>query len=178
MFWKKKKNKSTKFDCSKCGKAHSEWPALGYISPDNYHNLIEKEKAELAILNSDFCEIHYEDQIDRFIRVTLTQKVNSSCQNLDYGLWVSLSEKSYSDYKENFNNTHHETGYFGWLCSNIASYESTSSIPCDVITKGGNERPEILPHKDFEHPFVQDYYNGISKMEAESRIRDMLKKAG
>ena len=95
MFWKKKKNKTTEFKCSKCGKVHSEWPALTFKSPANYDFLSDKEKTELGKLDSDFCEIHYEDQIDRFIRVTLTQKVNDTCENLDYGLWVSLSEKSY-----------------------------------------------------------------------------------
>ncbi|MDH7448481.1 DUF2199 domain-containing protein [Aquimarina sp. 2201CG14-23] len=178
MFWKKKKNKPTEFKCSECGKVHSEWPALAFKSPANYDFLSEQEKSEFGKLDSDFCEIHYDDQIDRFIRVTLTQKVNDTCENLDYGLWVSLSEKSYSDYKANFDNKNHETGYFGWLCSNLAEYGDTSSIPCDVMTKCGQKRPEIFPHQDFDHPFVRDYYNGISKSEAENRINKMIKNFG
>ena len=178
MFWKKKKAKSTDFKCPVCGQMHSEWPALTFKSPANYDFLSAQEKSELGRLDSDFCEIHYEDQIDRFIRVTLTQKVNDICENLDYGLWVSLSEKSYSDYQENFDSENHETSYFGWLCSNIPEYESTLSIPCDVITKTGNSRPEIFPHKDFDHPFVKDYYNGITKKEAEQRITKMMKNVG
>lgn len=175
MFWRKMK-KRDKFKCSECGQAHSDWPALAFNSPVNYHNLSDQEKTTLGSLSSDFCEIHYQDQIDRFIRVTLHQKVNDSCETLEYGLWVSLSEESYSDYQENFNNVNHETGYFGWLCSNIPEYGDTMSIPCDVITKTGNERPEILPHQDFEHPFVRDYYAGISITEAENRINEMMRK--
>lgn len=178
MFWKRKKNKSTEFKCSECGQVHSEWPALTFKSPANYDYLSEKEKAEIGKLDTDFCEIHYEDQIDRFIRVTLTQKVIDACENLEYGLWVSLSEKNYSDYKDNFNNPNHETGYFGWLCSNISEYGNTLSIPCDVMTKNGNDRPEIFPHKGFDHPFVRDYYNGILKNEAENRITEMIKNVG
>jgi hypothetical protein len=179
MFWKKKsKNKTTGYVCSECGKAHSDWPALTFKSPTNYDLLTDQEKSELGKLDSDFCEIHYESQVDRFIRVTLTQKVNDTCEDLDYGLWVSLSEKSYSDYKANFDNTKHETGYFGWLCSNIPEYEDTMSIPCDVLTKTGNSRPEIFPHQDFNHPFVRDYYDGISKAEADKRINDMIKNVG
>jgi len=178
MFWKKKKNKASEFKCSECGQIHSDWPALTFKSPANYDFLSDQEKAELGELDSDFCEIHYEDQTDRFIRVTLTQKVNDTCENLDYGLWVSLSEKSYSDYKSNFNNENHETVYFGWICSNIQEYENTMSIPCDVKTKSGNIRPEIFPHKEFEHPFVKDYYGGISKEEAENRINRMIKNVG
>ena len=178
MFWKRKKNKKTEFKCSECGKVHSEWPALAFKSPANYDFLSDKEKTELGKLESDFCEIHYEDQIDRFIRVTLTQKVKDACETLEYGLWVSLSEKSYLDYKENYNNPNHETGYFGWLCSNVPEYGDTSSIPCDVMTKSGNDRPEIFPHEDFDHPFVRDYYGGISKTEAENRINEMIKNVG
>ena len=175
MLWKKKKNKPIEFNCSKCGQVHTDWPALVFKSPVNYDFLSDQEKFDLGKLDLDFCEIHYEDQVDRFIRVTLTQKVNDTCENLEYGLWVSLSEKSYSDYKSNFNNENHENRYFGWLCSNIPEYVNTMSIPCDVITKSGNIRPEIFPHQDFDHPFVKDYYNGITKVEVEKRINEMLK---
>ncbi len=175
MFWKRKRNKPTNFKCPECGQAHSEWPALTFKSPSNYHNLSDQEKVKLGKLDSDFCEIHYQDQIDRFIRVTLTQKVNDACENLDYGLWVSLSEKSFSDYKTNFDSQNHEVCYFGWLCSTIPEYENTMSIPCDVITRKGNQRPEIFPHQDFDHPFVRDFYDGISKSEAENRINEMIK---
>jgi len=178
MFWKRKKNKLTVFKCPECKQVHSQWPALTFSSPANYNNLSDKEKSEIGKLDTDFCEIHYKNQIDRFIRVTLTQEINNTCETLEYGLWVSLSEKSYSDYKENFNNPNHETGYFGWLCSNISEYGETSSIPCDVMTKSGNNRPEIFPHQDFDHPFVRDYYDGISKSEAENRISEMLKNIG
>mgnify|MGYP003124713377 CR=1 FL=1 len=77
MFWKRKKNKTTEFKCSECGNVHSEWPALAFKSPANYDFLSDKEKTELGKLESDFSEIHYEDQIDRFIRVTLTKLWNT-----------------------------------------------------------------------------------------------------
>ena len=168
---KKEKSKSV---CHVCGEEHGEWPALGFISPAPYEGLNNQEKQEIAKLSTDFCEIHYEDQIDRFIRVVLIQEVIDCSENLEYGLWVSLSEKSYKDYSDNYNNENHETGYFGWLCSHIPEYENTLSIPCNVNTKLGNQRPEIIPHKDFDHPFVNDYYNGITKKEAEKRINDMI----
>ena len=47
-------------------------------------------------------------------------------------------------------------------------------FPTDVKTKIGNERPEIFPHSDFDHPFTRDYYNGMTKGEAERRIHNML----
>jgi len=163
-----------KYTCSCCGKEHEEWPSLTYISPANYHNLSDEDKQEMGELDSDFCVIRHADQTDRFIRCTLTQKVIDHCENLDYGLWVSLSEKSFQDYSDNFDNDNHETQYFGWLCNDLPDYDFSESIPTTVFTRTGNQRPEIVPHDDFDHPFVKDYYNGITKAEAERRIRAML----
>lgn len=174
MFWKRKKKKSNEFKCRECGKAHEEWPALAFKSPYNYACLSDQAQKERGKLDSDFCQIKHDEQTDRFIRVTLTQKVNDHCEDLEYGLWVSLSEKSFFDYLENFDNKNHKVIYFGWLCSNIPEYGDTMSIPCDVKTRTGNSRPEIIPHNDHDHPFVTDYYNGITKEEAEKRINKML----
>src|SRR5438552_14502139 len=105
----------TKYVCSCCGREHVGLPSLTYTSPSNYHYLSEDDKQKIGELDSDFCTIRYPDQTDRFIRCTLTQKVIDYCSDLDYGLWVSLSEKSFLDYSDNFDNENHETIYFGWL---------------------------------------------------------------
>ena len=163
-----------KFKCSCCGKTHEEWPALTFKSPDSYNNLSEEDKISIGYLNSDFCIINHGDQVDRFIRCTLTQKVNEHCENLEYGLWVSLSEKSYLEYEENFQKESEEKVYFGWLCNRIWGYQFSESIPMNVVTRNNGLRPELFPHESFEHQFVKDYYNGISKEEAERRISEML----
>jgi hypothetical protein len=163
-----------KYICSCCGQEHEDWPALAYISPDNYDQLSPEEKEQMGELGNDFCTITYSDNTNRFIRATLTQKVTDHCEDLEYGLWVSLSEKSYQDYKDNFGNEHHETMYFGWLCNDLPNYEFNDSIPTTVFTRSDNQRPYIVPHNDFDHPFVRDYNNGITKAEAERRIRAML----
>lgn len=165
----------TKYKCENCGQEHDSWPALSYSSPIPYHFLSDEEKETIAELSSDFCVITYPDQTDRFIRCTLTQKVIDHCEDLEYGLWVSLSEKNFQDYSDNYDNEHHEVGYFGWLNSELPDYTFDESIPTDVYTRSGNNRPEIIPHEDFQHPFVYDYYKGITKAEAERRINHMLK---
>ena len=160
-----------KFICSACGNEHESWPAIAYDAPVYFIELSEEDRQNFCEINSDFCVISHADRTDRFIRCTLRQKVISECEWLDYGIWVSLSENSFNDYKQNFDNDNHEVQYFGWLSNNIESYENTTSVPTTVITRSGNQRPEVFPHEDFNHPFVQDYYNGITKQEAERRIR-------
>jgi len=167
-------SENIKFKCDCCEESHEGWPALTFISPDNYSWLSENDKENLGYLDTDFCIINHDEQIDRFIRCTLTQKVNDHCEDLDYGLWVSLSEKSYLDYQQNFKKESPEKAYFGWLCNDIMDYEFSESIPMNVITRNNGQRPILIPHEDFDHPFVKDYYNGISKKEAERRIYNML----
>lgn len=176
MFWRKKKR--TKYACSECGELHSGWPALSFSAPGNYDVLSEEEQNSIADLDADFCIIYHEDQVDRFIRVSLSQLVLNSEEDLNYGVWVSLSEESFNDYKENFTNKNHEVQYFGWLCNNIPEYDSTNSIPTTIVTQKGNQRPVIYPHKNHGHRLVFDFYNGISSHEAQNRVNQLIEDDG
>jgi hypothetical protein len=162
-----------KYICSSCGKEHEDWPALTFNSPHFYHILSDADKKSIATIDPNFCTITNGNHTDRFVRVTLTQKVNDNCNNLEYGLWVSLSEKSFNNYSDNFNKDNHEVGYFGYLSILISGYPDTLNIHCNVYTQPGNSRPFIEPHNNFDHPFVRDYYAGIDKAEAEKRIKAM-----
>jgi hypothetical protein len=163
-----------KYTCNVCGKIHDEWPALTFTSPTSYNGLSDNMKKEIAELSSDFCIIRHTEQTDRFIRATLSIKVIDHCETLEYGIWVSLSEKSFQNYSENFGNPDHQENYFGWLSNNIPEYDPSVSIPTTVITRLNSQRPEIVPHENFDHQLIRDYYLGISKAEAEKRIEDML----
>jgi hypothetical protein len=163
-----------KYVCSVCGKVHDEWPALAFDSPTAYNVLSEKLKKNIGELSSDFCIVRHPEQTDRYIRGTLTIKVIDHCENLDYGVWISLSEKNFQDYSDNHGNTDHEAKYFGWLSNDIPEYE-IADIPTTVFTRHDGLRPEIIPHEDFDHDLVRDYYNGITKFVAEKRINEMLR---
>lgn len=162
------------FKCSCCGEMHNSWPALTFKSPDPYLALPEEDKETLTEKNADFCIIRHAEQTEYYIRCVLRQKINNSCQNLDYGVWVSLSERSFNDYYQNYDNPDHQATYFGWLCNDIWGYEFNDSIPADVITQSEGKRPEVIPHDACDHAFVRDYYQGISVGEAERRIREMV----
>ena len=162
-----------KYICECCGEEKEDWPALAYKSPGIYMDLTEEEM-EKAELTSDLCIIEYPDEKNYFIRAVLVQEVNDDCQNLEYGVWVSLSEKSFNEYVENYNNEDFETGYFGWLSNYFPDYNFEESIPTNVIVNNKIGRPFVYPHEDFDHPFVKDFYSGIKKKEAEKRINRAL----
>ena len=175
MFWNKliKKNKP-EFKCSSCGEIHDELPALAFKTPYHYDILNEKEKSEIAEISDDFCVIRHEDQTDRFIRTVLTLQINDACENLDYGIWVSLSEKSFEDYESNYKKEEEEKTYFGIICNEIPDYKDTTiGLHVNVNTRNGGIRPEIIPHET-EHQLVRDWENGITLKEALSRIEKTL----
>ena len=178
MLKRKSKISKKEYRCSKCGKLHYELPALGFKSPYYYDVLSDADKKQLAVLSDDFCIISYPDQTDRFIRTVLTIPIINSCEKLDYGIWVSVGEKSFNDYKENFQNEASEPIYFGMICNEIKDYdESTLGIHVNVQVRSGGIRPEIIPHQS-EHKLKSDWENGILLEEAESRINNILNNVG
>ncbi|NIG56412.1 DUF2199 domain-containing protein [Chitinophaga sp. Cy-1792] len=167
-----------KYTCTCCGKEHDEWPALGFAAPLAYAMLSEEDRAneDICELTTDLCVVRYPnlDRVDYYVRAVLLQKVIDHCDALEYGVWTSLSEKSFMDYYEHFENQEYEAGYFGWLGNALPDYEFNVAIPLDVIYSGKGQRPELVPHENVDHPFIKDYYNGITKAEAERRIAAML----
>ncbi|KQT33084.1 hypothetical protein ASG22_17840 [Chryseobacterium sp. Leaf405] len=164
-----------KYICQCCGGEKEDWPAIAYSAPYPYFHLTEEELKN-SELTSDLCIIRYSDETCYFVRTVLVQEVNESCQDLDYGIWVSLSEKSFNEYVENYDNKEFEGECFGWLASYFHNYDFNENIPTDVFINNKIGRPFVYPHESCDHPFVKDFYNGISKEEAEKRINKVLNK--
>ncbi|WP_027376729.1 DUF2199 domain-containing protein [Kaistella palustris] len=160
--------------CGICGEIHTEYPAFTFTYPNPYYWLTDEQKSENVKMDADFCTIQYPDRVDRFIKVVMRQKIKKSRLYLDYILWVALDEDDYNDYLFNFGNENHEGLYFGWLSNALPDYKFEKSIPMDVKAKTGNQRPEVYPVLDFSHPFVADFYHGITKEEAEKRVHHIL----
>ncbi len=169
------KNKEMEYKCSVCGQVHSALPALGYNTPYHYDILTEEDKSEIAEISDDLCIIRHEDQTDRFIRTTLSIPINDACGDLDYGLWVSLSEKSFNEYRSEFKSNVEGKTYFGMICNKIPAYEeSTIGLHVNVVTRSGGIRPELELHQS-DHKIVKDWEIGISMEDAEKRVGRAMK---
>lgn len=164
-----------KYTCTTCGKEHEYWPALAYPAPLSYAQLSEAEK-ENAEVTSDFCAIIRPEQTDYFIRVVLIQTVVDACQDLDYGVWVSLSETSFKAYYENFDNKSFKATYFGWLNNHLAPYDFDTCMQMGTNVEVDNEkgRPFIYLHQKEGNKLVHDFYKGITEKEALERIKAAL----
>ncbi|MNJ83337.1 hypothetical protein D3C87_07530 [compost metagenome] len=165
MFWKNKKN-----TCEICGKTHDELPAIGFDAPIYYHELSDDEKREMAEISDDFCVITHPEQTDRFIRTVLSIPVIGGCEGLDYGIWVSVSEKTFDEYKADFRKDAEPKTYFGMICNELNDYrESTLHLHVNIETRNDGFRPEVIPHQT-DHPLISDWENGITLEEAKQRV--------
>lgn len=163
------------YTCENCKQEHKLWPALTFPTPLSYAQLTEKEKQH-AEVTSDFCAIISPEHRHYFIRVVLIQKVDDSCQDLHYGVWVSLSEESFKAYYENYQDKSYKATYFGWLNNHLGPYELTSclEIGVDVQVDNHRGRPYIYLHPKENNPLVDDFLTGISLEEATSRVKPAL----
>lgn len=167
------------YTCAQCGEGEphghgeNEWPALGFARPDAYVSLSEAEKESIAEASNDLCVIAYADQIDRFVRGTMSIPIIGEDRTLEYGPWTSVSEQSFEDYVDHYEDPDHHEHYFGWLATEIPGYEFPEPLALQVITRG-LERPHLMPDPESDHPLARDVHHGITREEAELRIRSLL----
>jgi len=157
------------FVCKCCGKIHEGSPSIAFDAPWHYSCLTDDEKKALAKLSSDFCKIAYDDRTDYFIRTVLEVPIHGHDDPFTWGVWVSLSGKSFARYVETFDTPVAGEGYFGWLCNRLPWYADTIALPSDVIVQAGRRRPFLRLHgaSRAEHALVRDSLEGISASKAQ-----------
>jgi hypothetical protein len=163
------------YQCTVCGQLHDDIPAFAFISPHYYHILSDEDKSTMAKLSEDWCIIRHDTQTDHFIRAVLQLPIADTDEIFEYGVWVSLSEKNFGHYMDNFNEDIEGTTFFGYLSSQIPGYENTLSIKTNVVCGPKGQRPYVIPHQDQQdNTLVHDYYHGITPEEADQRIHQLL----
>jgi hypothetical protein len=152
------------FKCSCCGQVHEGSPSIAFKAPDQYAGLSEEQKATMGKLSDDFCVIGHEEGTDYFIRAVLEVPILGIEEPFLWGIWVSLSEKSFKRYWDTYDDPHEGDGFFGWVCNKISVYPHTSARPADVFVQCGNQRPKVVLHRGGtdDDPLVMDQANGIS----------------
>jgi hypothetical protein len=152
------------FACSRCGTLHEGSPSFGFLAPDQYASLSDEQKERLATLTEDVCIIADGDGTDRFVRAVLEVPIHGVDDPFLWGVWVSLSEKSFDRYLETSDDPVEGEAFFGWVCNDIALYPSTRARPADVVVRSAGMRPRVVLHRGDreDDPLVVDQVSGIS----------------
>jgi hypothetical protein len=148
------------FKCSCCGEIHEGSPSFGFRAPNSYLDQTE-EVQNAGSLGTDLCNYEDEDGVHHFIRVCLEVPIHGVDDPFTWGVWVSLSEKSFSRYVDTYDNPDTSDRYFGWLCNHLPYYENTYALKAHVHPRKGGTRPFIVLEKT-THTLSVDFHEGIS----------------
>lgn len=137
--------------------------------PDQYACLSEEQRVAMGKIDSDFCSITHGEGTDYFIRGVLEVPIHGVEEPFLWGVWVSLSEKSFSRYVETYDSPVDGEGFFGWVCNSIPAYPYGGSRAADVVVQIGGQRPKVMLHKGNpeDDPLVIDQTHGISVSRAQ-----------
>lgn len=127
--------------CRCCGQHFTELPlSMAFDAPDPWHGISDAERETRGQIGSDICIIdeHY------FIRGCLDVPiVNSKTSIFSWGVWVSVSARSFEHIKNVWDDEVRDNGpaIFGWLCNSIPNYPETYSLKTYVHLRNHGIRP-------------------------------------
>jgi hypothetical protein len=154
------------FTCSCCGKRHEGSPSFAFHAPAHYDELTEVEKKSIARLSDDLCEIRHPEGTDYFARVLLEVPIHGISEPFLWGVWVSLSQKSFERYTSTRGRHDESDRYFGWFSNRLPYYPDTINLRTNVRPRNGGMRPglELQP---CEHPLAVHFHSGLTILEAQ-----------
>jgi hypothetical protein len=152
-----------KWICQCCGVEQVGLPmAMAYKEPHNWLGT-ESEVKEKSFLNEDFCIINHKDgQVERYIRCVLPCNVINLDETFEFGVWMSVSERSMKLYEAGFSSgKYDEPDCFGFLMHNLPGYNDTWALECTIVFESENQCPSVYLNKS-DHELYADQTEGIS----------------
>ena len=154
-----------KWTCSCCGKAYTGLPLdYGFLFPDYYLDwkggLSPEEVKQRCFVNEDICVV---DETYYFVRGVIELPVlGFANDSFRWGVWVSVSEKSFKEIIDLWDDPAGHGPYFGWLNTEITFYaKPTSSLKTNVHLKNNKHRPSI-ELQPTDHPLALEQRHGIT----------------
>lgn len=168
-------------DCPSCAVTHRgtdgtrdrPWPVLAFDLPDPVLELAPHQLRH-AEISEDLCWIDLPEGTEYYARVSLTMPIRDDPERrMDYLPWVALDERHVIDILDHLGDDAYRAVYPVRLATELPDYERAGPVPM-LLHSRGHLRPVIAPDPSCEHPLVRDLVDGITRGEAELRIRAFL----
>ena len=149
------------FTCSSCGQIHRGMPTFGFSFPIQYLDIPNTEREQRVSLNPNECVI---DDQWFFVRGSIEIPVHESPEPLIWGVWVSLSERSFKTFRDFFQQPKkpYPGPFLGWLASDMRPYEETCvNLKTRTHVRDSQMRPSI-ELEPTHHRLAVEQREGIS----------------
>jgi hypothetical protein len=146
------------FQCAQCGERHEGEPSIGFKVPDYLLGIPASEREARAWWNDDLCVI---DSKYFFARACLEVPILGTPEPFLWGIWVSLSERSFEDYRTKLVSGEAGGPYFSWIANCLPGYPSPEGLKARTYPQPGTDRP-LVAIEESEHPLAVDFHRGIS----------------
>jgi len=146
--------------CSRCGERHEGLPGLSTEAPLYYYSVPQLERASRCRLDGDTCVV---DEEFFFVRGCLEVPIRGERDPFIWGVWVSLSRKSFDEFLELYHEAHrsHTGPFFGWLSASLKGYPQTENLKTMVHLRDHGQRP-FIELEPTDHPLAIEQRSGIS----------------
>ena len=148
------------FKCAECDEVHEGVPTFGAEAPFSYYAIPENERGLRCDIGSDACVI---DGKEFYVRGCLEIPVHGEKDPFVWGVWVSLSERSFKEWIKNFDKDRRSDigPFFGWLNACLRPYPDSINLKTNVHFRDHGIRPYI-ELEPTEHPLAMEQREGIS----------------
>ena len=164
-----------RFICHTCGGEHNaDEISFGAEAPLQWDILSQEERSR-SLLTDERCEIETDEGRSFYIRACLEIPIRDTGRSFSWGVWCSLSEKSYLEVSDHWEDPARERlgPYFGWLCTKIPGYPDTAFLKTMVHQRAVGVRPAVeLESKD--HPLAVEQREGIKESRLQAIVTELL----
>jgi hypothetical protein len=168
----KRADTAATYTCSRCGQLH-EGPPLAYGAdyPEAWAEVPEAQRRKRVVMGEEQCII---DRRDFYVRARLVLPVTDGPEPFEWGVWVSLGQKSFLRMVEVWATPGRESEppYAAWLQTALPDYPQTVGLKGWLQTRPVGERP-TLALEATDHPLAREQRDGIP-MQRVREIAEML----
>jgi hypothetical protein len=164
-----------RFTCATCGAEHDIGDiSFGAHAPVQWDSLTDNERSQ-SLLGQEQCEITSAEGRSFYIRACLEIPIRNIDRRFTWGVWCSLSEKSYEEIAEHWDNPARIAlgPHFGWLCTNIPGYPDTIFLKAIVHQRPVGLRP-IVVLEPTDHLLAIDQRNGVEEQRLRGLVTSLL----
>jgi hypothetical protein len=168
-----------RFTCATCGAEHDvDDISFGTDAPLQWDLLSDNERSQ-SILGGEQCEIESAEGRSFYIRGCLEIPIRGTNRTFAWGVWCSLSEKSYLEIAEHWHDPKRAIldPHFGWLCTKIPGYPDTAFLKTMVHQRDVGVRPSV-ELEPTNHPLSVDQRGGIEENRLKEIVMGLLHKNG